>query len=155
MTTSHEPQPAISLESGDWDSLRGEAAVIRFGVFVIEQEVPEDLELDMLDPLCRHWIARDSRGEAIATARLTADNHVGRMAVVPDYRGKGVGAALLEAIKQHALETGIEELALNAQLQAIPFYEKLGFTASGPVFDDAGIQHRTMHWRSALETTAG
>lgn len=139
----------VKIESGDWDTLRGEAAVIRFGVFVMEQEVPEDLELDLLDPDSRHWIARNVEGSAVGTARLAPDNHVGRMAVLPEWRGRGVGSALLQAIQQHARDNGIPILALNAQVQAIQFYEKFGFIAEGPEFDDAGLPHRLMRWTVA------
>lgn len=135
-----------SIESGAWETLRGDAAVIRFGVFVIEQAVPEELELDLLDPESRHWLIRNAEGAAVGTARLTPDNHVGRMAVLPEWRGRGLGRALLEAIQQYARETGIPTLVLNAQVQAIPFYEKSGFIVEGPEFDDAGLPHRVMYW---------
>ncbi|MEX0731330.1 MAG: GNAT family N-acetyltransferase [Aquisalimonadaceae bacterium] len=139
----------ISIESGDWDRLRGEAAVIRFGVFVVEQNVPEELELDLLDDSSRHWLARNQNGEVVGTARLTPDHHIGRMAVLADYRGRGIGRGLVRAIQQHARDNGIPQLSLNAQTYAIPFYEKLGFRAEGAEFLDAGILHRTMHWRTA------
>lgn len=134
----------VSTESGDWDSLRGEAVLVRFAVFVMEQSVPEELELDMLDPLARHWLVRDGDGEAIATARLTPDGRIGRMAVLADWRGRGIGTSLLQAMIAHARSEGMAELTLHAQVTAIPFYQRLGFEAEGPEFDDAGIPHRAM-----------
>ncbi len=136
----------IRIESGDWDSLRGDAAVIRYGVFVLEQNVPEDMELDLLDPVSRHWLARSPAGNAVATARLTPDHQLGRMAVLREWRGRGIGTRLVETIQQHALERQVAALILHAQLQAIPFYRRLGFLAEGPTFDDAGIPHRRMRW---------
>lgn len=134
----------LRIEHGDWDRLRGEAVLIRFGVFVMEQEVPEDLELDLLDPDCTHWLVRAPDGEAIATARITPDGQIGRMAVVPDWRGRGVGGTLLREIVRHAGEVGLPTPHLHAQEQAIGFYERQGFIAEGPAFDDAGIPHRAM-----------
>lgn len=136
----------ITIESGSWDALRGEASVIRYGVFVVEQAVPEELEMDTLDPACHHWLARTGDGEAVGTARLTPDRHIGRMAVLPEWRGRGVGRALLSAIQQHARDAGLETLHLNAQVSAIAFYEKQGFTVEGPEFMEAGIPHRAMYW---------
>ena len=135
---------AFVIRDGDWDSLRGEAALIRFGVFVLEQDVPEELELDLLDPDCRHWLVHDRNGEAIATARLAPDGQIGRMAVLPDWRGRGVGTALLRAILAHTHESGHPRPYLHAQEQAVGFYERAGFVAEGPLFDDAGIPHRLM-----------
>lgn len=134
----------IQIEHGDWDSLRGDAVVVRFGVFVLEQDVPEDLELDLHDPDCVHWLVRAADGDAIATARLSPDGQIGRMAVVPDWRGRGVGCALLRAMIRHARDTGLPTPHLHAQEQAIAFYEREGFIAEGPSFDDAGIPHRAM-----------
>jgi len=139
----------LDIEQGDWDTMRADAVIIRYGVFVMEQDVPEDMELDLMDPLALHWLVRDAGGEAIATARLTPDHHVGRMAVLPDFRNQGVGGALMRSIQQHALDSGLPALLLNAQVHALAFYERHDFVASGPVFDDAGIPHRAMRWQPA------
>ncbi len=83
-------------------------------------------------------------GEPLGTGRLLPDGHIGRMAVIAPWRGRGVGDAILRTLVEAGAERGHGQLRLNAQLSAIGFYERLGFEALGPVFDDAGIPHRAM-----------
>ena len=89
----------------------------------------------------------DRDGNPIGTGRLLPDGHIGRMAVLREWRGRGVGTALLRALMEEGRKQGFERLILAAQVQAMPFYEKEGFVAEGDVFDDAGIPHRNMVWR--------
>lgn len=116
-----------------------EALRIRHTVFVEEQGVPLSEEQDALDASAVHLLAF-VEGAPVGTARLVAAK-VGRVAVLPDFRGRGVGVALMEAL--HAL-AGDEELYLDAQVGVIGFYERLGYAAEGPEFLDAGIRHRRM-----------
>ena len=141
MTTSFRVRPA-DFER-DFDALRR----IRVGVFCVEQNVPEALEWDGVDGDCEHALAVDAQGEAIGCGRLLPDGHVGRLAVVKDWRGKGVGGALLEHFVARARERGHAVARLNAQTHAIPFYEGHGFAISGEPYDDAGIPHREMSKR--------
>lgn len=127
----------------DWGTDEPALRRIREAVFIKEQHVPVELEWDEFDPNAVHWLAFD-KNSVIATARLLGNGHVGRMAVLPQYRGKGIGSALLDAITCYAVETGMGELFLNAQTRALGFYEKRGFRAEGEIFDDAGIPHRKM-----------
>jgi len=120
---------------------------VREAVFVKEQQVPLELEWDGLDAESLHLLAEDDRGNPIGTARLLPDGHIGRMAVLKSWRGLGVGTALLHALMEEGQKRGFGKLALNAQVSAIPFYERAGFRAKGEVFDDAGIPHRRMVWR--------
>jgi len=126
---------------------RDEAALarVRRRVFIEEQQVPEDLEWDGLDGDATHLLAEDANGSPIGTARLLPDGHIGRMAVMRPWRGRGVGRSLLETLMDTARERGLEAVFLHAQFEAIPFYERSGFVAEGDVFMDAGIPHRTMH----------
>jgi predicted GNAT family N-acyltransferase len=126
---------------------RDEAALawVRRRVFIEEQQVPEELEWDGLDGEATHLLAEDANGAPIGTARLLADGHIGRMAVMQPWRGRGVGRSLLETLMNTARERGLEAVFLHAQVEAIPFYERSGFVAEGDVFMDAGIPHRTMH----------
>ena len=124
----------------DADALRG----IRYRVFVVEQAVPEALEWDGRDAACLHALAHDEQGEVIGCGRLLPDGHIGRMAVVPTWRGKGVGSALLQHLVEVAAAAGHAEVALNAQTHAVPFYTRLGFVPDGPVFMEAGIPHQAM-----------
>jgi len=134
----------FGVEAGSWSELGGQARQVRDAVFVEEQKVPRDIEWDEYDSSSRHVIARDSDGGAIGTGRLLPDGHIGRMAVLADWRGKGVGRALLERLLEGARLRGHAHLALHAQTQASGFYRRFGFVEEGPEFMEAGIPHRTM-----------
>ncbi|HET9047382.1 MAG TPA: GNAT family N-acetyltransferase [Chiayiivirga sp.] len=125
---------------------------VREPVFIVEQSVPVELEWDELDPLSIHALARDSQGAAIGTARLTPQQAIGRMAVLPEWRGRGVGAALLQSMIAQARALGHAFVELHAQTHAIGFYERFGFVAFGPEYDEAGIPHRSM--RLTLDAAA-
>ena len=120
---------------------------IRREVFVEEQGVPIDEEMDAHDPACTHFLAL-SAGEVVGTARLrvTGDGRVKaeRVAVRRRLRGAGVGRALMRALEDEARGRGQRELVLNAQLPVVAFYERLGYRAEGPEFLEAGIPHRAM-----------
>lgn len=134
----------VQVELGSWDALRDEAAAIRHAVFVEEQLVPDDLELDEFDPLSVHALARDATGRAIGTGRLLPDGHIGRMAVLPEARGRGVGSALLRVLMDESRRRGNREARLSAQTHAAPFYERHGYVSEGEPYDDAGIAHIAM-----------
>ena len=127
----------------DFDALRR----IRVDVFCVEQKVPEALEWDGIDVDCEHALAVDAQGAPIGCGRLLPDGHIGRLAVVAAWRGKGVGGALLEHFVARARERGHPVARLNAQTHAIPFYEAHGFAISGEPYDDAGIPHQEMSKR--------
>ena len=127
---------------------------VREIVFVHEQNVPLELEWDGIDADCRHVIAEDAHGSAIGTGRLLPDGHIGRMAVLQSFRDRGVGSALLGELIAIAAERGLREVVLNAQVQALAFYEKHGFVAEGEVFADAGIPHQRMR-RSVIAVAHG
>lgn len=139
---------AMSIELGSWEALREIATPIRFAVFVREQKVPAEIELDDWDAKSLHAIARNAGGVAVGTGRLLPDGHIGRMAVLAAARGTGVGTALLRALINAARERGMRNIELSAQTHAVPFYEREGFEAYGNAYMDAGIPHRTM--RKAL-----
>ena len=117
---------------------------IREPVFVQEQQVPLELEWDKLDPQCHHVIARDSEHRPIGTGRLTPQHKIGRMAVLREWRGQGVGEAMLVALIDKARELGLRKVSLNSQASAIGFYEKFGFQPVGERFEEAGIEHQAM-----------
>jgi ElaA protein len=130
---------------------RDAAFAIRRVVFQDEQKVPADEEFDADDDVAVHVIALDG-DTAVGTGRvvLHADHaKIGRMAVLREWRGRGVGRALLEALMQEAVRHGASRALLHAQVQAIGFYERAGFAAFGEVFDEAGIPHRRMAKRLA------
>jgi len=116
---------------------------VRRQVFIVEQQVPEEEEWDEDDPVSVHVLATRNR-EPVGTGRLTPAGKIGRMAVLSEVRGRGVGSQVLHRLVGEALHRGLLELRLNAQVHAIPFYERHGFSAEGPVFMEAGIPHRSM-----------
>ena len=130
-----------------WQQAFEQAFQIRKQVFIEEQGVPEEMELDEFDPLSQHALAYVNT-LCVGTARLVnANRHqaqIGRMAVLSPYRKQGIGSALLTRFICLAKEEGVQTLTLHAQLDAIPFYEKFGFIAEGPTYDEAGIPHRNM-----------
>lgn len=126
---------------------RARCLALRRTVFIDEQGVPERDELDTLDDLCTHFLAFDDGGHPIGTARLRfIDGHAKaqRVAVLAAWRSRGVGRALMGAFEAFATRGGARDVVLSAQLSAVPFYERLGYRAFGPVYDDAGIPHRDM-----------
>jgi len=142
------PRPAkFTLETTDWATSEAELYAVRRAVFIEEQRVPRELEVDELDPVALHLLVRDEAGRPIGTGRLAPDGRIGRMAVVAEWRWCGVGAAILERLVAAAGERGLREVVAAAQVRAVGFYERFGFAAEGPEFDDAGIPHRTMRRR--------
>lgn len=134
----------IEVEQTCWNNARELLTDIRYQVFVEEQKVCIDEEIDENDPNAIHWLAYGPKDVPMATGRLLADGSIGRMAVLKAYRNRGVGASLMRHIIRYALEQSMNQLVLNAQVQAIPFYERFGFVIDGNEFIDAGIPHRPM-----------
>lgn len=134
----------VRIEFGEWEALREPASRIRFAVFVEEQNVPADIELDDWDARSLHALARGADGSVVGTGRLLPDGHIGRMAVLAPARGTGVGTALLRALMQAARERGHRNVVLSAQTHAVPFYQRLGFAVEGEVYQEAGIDHVDM-----------
>ncbi|HEY8101285.1 MAG TPA: GNAT family N-acetyltransferase [Burkholderiaceae bacterium] len=120
---------------------RANAEIIRREVFIVEQNVPVEMEWDEMDSVSMHAIAMDESGQAIGTGRLLPDGHIGRMAVKHVNRKAGIGGAILTALMQEAKRRGHSEVMLNAQLQVQAFYERYGFFPEGEIFMDAGIPH--------------
>lgn len=136
------PEPII-IQEGSWAELGELAGEIRRVVFINEQCVPLAEEWDGRDDACLHFLAW--RGEAaLGTARLLPDGHIGRVAVLREARGLGIGAVLMQAAISAARRLGHGKVELAAQTHALAFYERLGFAAFGEVFMDAGIPHRNM-----------
>jgi predicted GNAT family N-acyltransferase len=136
----------VRIELLPWEQAREEASRIRFRVFVLEQGVPSEIELDEQDPLCVHALAFDDGGAAVGTGRLLPDGHIGRMAVLEERRGHGVGSALLARLIDAARKRGDREILLSAQVHAVDFYRRHGFETVGEVYEEAGIPHRAMRY---------
>jgi predicted GNAT family N-acyltransferase len=129
-----------------WDKARALASPIRFTVFVEEQGVPREIELDEQDAVSIHAIVFE-QGKPVATGRLLPDGHIGRMAVLKDWRDRGIGALMLAALMNRAKERGDAEVVLSAQVQAVPFYRAHGFVPEGEEYMEAGIRHQAMKRR--------
>jgi predicted GNAT family N-acyltransferase len=137
---------SLRIVIGPWEQQRQAAAALRQQVFVVEQGVPAELELDEMDAQSLHAVAYQD-GVPVATGRLLPDGHIGRMAVRQDARGAGTGSLVLCALMDEARRRGDRDVVLHAQLGARDFYARHGFEAEGDVFMDAGIEHIAMRRR--------
>ena len=118
---------------------------IRFEVFVDEQSVPPEIEMDDRDPHCIHLLAAID-DEVVGTARIDIEQagKVGRLAVLAKHRGRGIGRDLMERCHELAARHDLSEVWCNAQVAAVPFYLSLGYRIAGELFEEAGISHRRM-----------
>jgi len=139
----------IRIDVHSWEDAREEASRIRLEVFVREQGVPPEIEMDARDADCLHALAYLD-GVAVGTGRLLPDGHIGRMAVLKSCRALGVGGAILQRLVDEAVRRGMRSVVLAAQTHAIAFYRKHGFSVVGEVFEEAGIPHQEM--RRALSS---
>ncbi len=137
----------LDIRYGDWSALRADAQSIRLEVFVQEQQVPAELEMDDKDAVCLHAVAYDAQGAPVATGRLLPDGHIGRMAVRKPHRGSGIGGMMLQGLMAQARARGDAEVVLSAQTHAAPFYRRHGFVVRGDEFLEAGIAHIEMAYR--------
>ncbi|MES1982658.1 MAG: GNAT family N-acetyltransferase [Pseudomonadota bacterium] len=122
---------------------------VRETVFIREQGIPDELEWDGIDEICHHVLSLDKQGNAAGCGRITpADGtntaHIGRMAVLAEWRGQKLGTAMLQALVEYAHGRGYARVDLNAQVHAIPFYRRYGFAEIGVGFIDAGLPHIRM-----------
>lgn len=138
--------PRFSIQQTTWAASQAELQSIRQRVFIDEQGVPESLEWDADDATALHFLAWQD-AQAVGCARLLPDGQVGRMAVLPRWRGQGAGRALLDAVVAAARAQGHIELKLSAQTHAAGFYARAGWLVRGEVYEEAGIPHIAM-WQS-------
>ncbi|MFF9640145.1 GNAT family N-acetyltransferase [Kitasatospora aureofaciens] len=147
----------VSVRVAEGEADLEQVRAVRREVFVVEQNVPEELEYDEYDATSVHVLAVGADDAALGTGRLIFGEEalkltggvegrvlLGRLAVLAAARGTGLGVELVRAIEAAGRERGGVEVELHAQVRALGFYERLGYVAEGPVYDDAGIPHRTM-----------
>ncbi|MFT6932735.1 MAG: putative GNAT family N-acyltransferase [Paracoccaceae bacterium] len=120
--------------------------MVRRAVFMEEQGVTDEEEWDGLDKDCRHYLAQNANGPTAVARALPKGKaaKIQRVAVLKPNRGTGLGRQLMLAVLEDIRQEGFQEAVLDSQSYAIPFYQRLGFVAKGPEFDDAGIPHRRM-----------
>lgn len=133
----------LQIRIADWHKDNVDLRRIRESVFIQEQGVPPEQEWDSDDVTATHFLAYED-DFAIGTVRLLADGCIGRMSVLKDWRGMCVGEKLLKAAINEAERLGLKQQVLTAQMHAIGFYERLGFTAISEEFIEAGIPHIDM-----------
>lgn len=141
--------PSFYLEPANYAVDFEELRYVRNRVFVEEQQIPSDVEFDELDRQCHHFIVRDVQCRPVGTGRLSPEGNIGRMAVLQEWRGQRVGESLLLALIEKARKLALTQVTANAQLTALGFYEKFGFSREGETFMEAGIPHQAV--RLALE----
>lgn len=139
--------PDFKVVVADWMQQRDALGCVRRAVFIDEQGVPEEMEWDRDDAVSTHWLALDADGQPIGCARLLPDGHIGRMAVLPGWRRRGVGHALLAAVIAAGRARGDAWLRLSAQTHAVGFYTRAGFERVGREYEEAGIPHVEMRKR--------
>ena len=138
------PGAVFVVEAVAFDRAAPQLHAIRDAVFVQEQGVPVEIERDALDPLSHHVLARDAQGQPIGTGRLTPDRRIGRVAVLPQWRKRRVGEAVLKALLAQARELRWTEVTLHAQVAAMAFYARQGFLPYGERFTEGGLVHQSM-----------
>lgn len=143
MTEKQVSEP-IRLVVGGWQQCRHDAIPVRHEVFIVEQAVPSNLELDEFDAVSTHVVAYSIANEALGTGRLLPDGHIGRVAVLKAWRGRGIGWQIMQALMQQARRQGLRRVELSAQYHARSFYEDMGFQAEGGIYMEAGIEHIAM-----------
>jgi predicted GNAT family N-acyltransferase/diadenosine tetraphosphate (Ap4A) HIT family hydrolase len=138
---------STSLAIDDWSTLGTACGAVRQAVFVEEQGVAAEDEWDELDSVCRHLLIANAQNP-LATGRLRSLGdgraRIGRMAVLREWRGKGLGRIALEALVEEARRLQFKEIILHAQTHALGFYAQRGFEIRGPAFDECGMPHREM-----------
>ena len=144
MSKANNNWSGFSVKRANWELNQQEITSIREQVFLTEQHVTPELEWDGLDETAEHLLAVDHRGSAIGYARIVDQQRIGRMAVLPDWRGLGVGKALLQMAIATCRVSGCKEISLSAQCYAIGFYEQAGFKVCSEEYLDADIPHRDM-----------
>lgn len=141
-------RPVVTIALGAWTALEKQAARVRTAVFVQEQGIPAALEWDLADLTALHAVATNGLGQVVGTARLVRQAErvarIGRMAVTRELRGAGLGAQLIRALEAAAADRGHTEVMLHAQQSAQGFYERMGYSPRGPVFEEVGLTHREM-----------
>ena len=135
--------PTLTVRPADWAQDGERCLAIRRQVFIEEQQIDPEIEIDGQDPDCAHALA-SLADQDVGTGRLLPDGRIGRVAVLPAWRGQGIGEALMDCLIALARDQGHQQVRLAAQESAFRFYLRLGFAFVGEPFFEAGIRHQRM-----------
>lgn len=139
-----ETKTKYKLRKATWQADEKALMKVRTIVFIEEQMVPVKDEIDEYDPVSYHVLINDEEDNPVATGRLNPDGQIGRMAVLKEHRGYGLGHMMMTHLMEKALNDGFRIIEMSAQTHAIPFYSKYKFTAVGRIYDEVGIPHQKM-----------
>lgn len=134
----HKP---FLIRSASWQADRARLEFVRRQVFIIEQKIPESEEWDDADENSSHVLAFSEKRDVVGTGRLEPTGKIARLAVLGEYRGQGVGSAMLIRLVEEARQRGFDQVYLHAQMHALNFYKKFGFVSDEEIFSEGGIPH--------------
>jgi predicted GNAT family N-acyltransferase len=134
----HKP---FLIRSASWQADRARLEFVRRRVFIIEQKIPESEEWDDADENSSHVLAFSEKRDAVGTGRLEPTGKIARLAVLAEYRGQGVGSAMLIRLVEEARQRDFDQVYLHAQTHALNFYKKFGFVSDEEIFSEGGIPH--------------
>ena len=134
----HKP---FLIRSASWQADRARLEFVRRQVFIIEQKIPESEEWDDADENSSHVLAFSEKRDVVGTGRLEPTGKIARLAVLGEYRGQGVGSAMLIRLVEEARQRGFDQVYLHAQTHALSFYKKFGFVSDEETFSEGGIPH--------------
>jgi len=129
------------IRSASWQADRARLEFVRRQVFIIEQKIPESEEWDDADENSSHVLAFSEKRDVVGTGRLEPTGKIARLAVLGEYRGQGVGSAMLIRLVEEARQRGFDQVYLHAQTHALSFYKKFGFVSDEEIFSEGGIPH--------------
>jgi len=134
----HKP---FLIRSASWQADRARLEFVRRQVFIIEQNIPESEEWDNADENSSHVLAFSEKRDVVGTGRLEPTGKIARLAVLGEYRGQGVGSAMLIRLVEEARQRGFDQVYLHAQTHALSFYKKFGFVSDEEIFSEGGVPH--------------
>ncbi len=139
----------FSIQLVSFTRRENDIRLVRNTVFTEEQKISSSIDFDGRCPDCNHVLAWNEMKQPVGTGRMQKDGHIGRLAVIAEWRGNGIGAAMVNEFVSFAQNKGLKQAYLNSQEQALGFYEKCGFSSQGEIFYEAGIPHIKMVKRFA------
>ena len=131
----------FSIQSATWQDDHDEIAFVRRQVFIIEQKIPESEEWDDADENSSHVLVFSEKRDVVGTGRIEPNGKIARLAVIAEYRGQGVGSAMLTRLVEEARKKGFSQVFLHAQTHTLNFYKKFGFVSDEEIFCEGGIPH--------------